>query len=113
MHLTITSTKENPLLHRKDVVASMSFEKQTPSHLDVKKGLAEHLKVPPEQVIVTAIDTAFGFQQASVNAHVYSDLTSLKRNEPKYLVNRDSADRKKKGAPDAAPAAKEEAKKGA
>ena len=125
MNLKIETIKEMPLLARKEVEASMMFEKKaTPSNNEVRKAIAAELKVDEKVVVVKHIYTEFGSSEAKVEAFAYKDEASLKKIEPvtKAMKQKEEAAAKKAeeakaaeapaegAAPAPAEAPKEEAK---
>ncbi|MBI4144841.1 hypothetical protein HY493_01385 [Candidatus Woesearchaeota archaeon] len=98
MELTITGQKENALLQRKDVTATLSFDKATPSNAEVAKALAAKLSTSEDTIVVKRIEGGFGTTSAKVHALVYASAEQKLRIEPKKKA------KKVEGAP--APAAK-------
>lgn len=88
MEINILEDNQKPLLSRREVLAEVSFDAQTPSRPEIRKALASKLKVNVELVIVTNIDTEFGYRKANVDAHVYKNKKDLEAVEPKYMLNR-------------------------
>jgi small subunit ribosomal protein S24e len=99
MELRITQQKENALLHRKEIMASVTFDKATPSNVEVSKALATKLSVSEDSLIVKHITGGFGKLTAVVTAYVYESKEQKAKIEPKVKAKK-AAD----GA--AAPAAK-------
>ncbi|HSU73008.1 MAG TPA: hypothetical protein VLJ21_04120 [Candidatus Binatia bacterium] len=99
MDLKITHQKENVLLQRKDVMASVTFDKATPSNADVLKALAAKLSVAEDVIVVKKIDGGFGKNVATINAYVYDSKEQKMKIEPKVKA-------KKAAEGAAAPAAK-------
>lgn len=94
MEIEITKTKEVPLLSRKRISCSLTFEKETPKRVEVNEKIAAKLGVNPELVVVRHIYTKFGDRSAKAIAHVYTSIDDLKKNEDESLV------KKNKGAKD-------------
>jgi small subunit ribosomal protein S24e len=76
--LSVVHEKINPILGRKEVDFTLSFEKATPSNVDVKKMVAEKVKSEENLVVVTKINTEFGMRQAKITAHIYNSEADLK-----------------------------------
>jgi len=83
MDITITNTKENPLLNRKEITADMSFTGKTPSYPEVITALAAKLGVGKEVIAVQHVYTSFGATKAKIMTHVYKTAEDLKAIEPK------------------------------
>lgn len=98
MELTITGNKENALLQRKDVTATLTFDKATPSNAEVSKALAAKLSAPEDAIVIKKIEGGFGTTSAKVRAVVYASAEQKLKIEPKKKA------KKVEGAP--APAAK-------
>ena len=89
MNLTINETKENALLSRKEVIATILFEgSTTPSRKEVQVELAKQIKAKEPLVLVTHINTNFGNAKAQVKAHVYDNEETMKTLERKNLVEK-------------------------
>lgn len=97
MMLKIVHEKENVLLHRKEVEATVTFDKATPSNADVAKELAAKSGATEDVVVMKKIDGGFGNHTAKVKAYVYASAEHKAKVEPKKKV---------KAAAAAAPAAK-------
>ena len=71
--LDIEIQKETPqkLLHRKQVLARLSFMEKVPSRIEVRKMLANKLGTKEDVVIVNQILPMFGTGIATVRAEVY------------------------------------------
>jgi small subunit ribosomal protein S24e len=92
MEVKIASTKENPLLKRKEVYFSVeqdSMEK-TPTRLEVKKALATKLNVSEAMVFVKKMQTMTGTHTTVGNATTYKTVEQAKFIEPEYIRKRNS-----------------------
>lgn len=83
VQLNITSKKEEPLLSRTMVNASLEFEKSTPSYPEVATLLASHLKTDEKLVAIKHIYNSFGAKKAEVIAYAYADESKKQLIEPK------------------------------
>ena len=97
MLLKIDKETENNLLHRKEITATVTFDKATPSNADVIKELAAKLSSTPEAIVMKKIEGGFGNHTAIVHAHVYISAEQKAKVVPK---------KKAKVAAEGAPAAK-------
>ncbi|MBN1175545.1 30S ribosomal protein S24e [Candidatus Woesearchaeota archaeon] len=88
MDLTIKNQKENPLLSRKEIVAKINFEGNTPNRKDVQVELAKKAKIDEKLLIIKKIDTLFGETSANITAYAYENEEVMKRNERKNLVEK-------------------------
>lgn len=86
MNLKVIDQKENILLSRKEVSASISFDGATPSRKEVQKELATAVKAKENMTIIKHINTDFGSSFAKVVANVYSDEAVMKKLERDNLV---------------------------
>ena len=73
MELKIVDVKEEPLLSRKLVRASIEFEKATPNYAEVASSLSSSLKTDEKLIALKHVYNLFGSKKAEVIAHVYSD----------------------------------------
>ena len=92
MEVQIVSTKENPLLKRKEVGFRIEQDTRgkTPARLEVKKALAAKLKINEEMVFVKKMQTMTGTHIAVGNATAYETVEQAKLIEPEYIIKRNS-----------------------
>ncbi len=82
MKLTILEEKEAPLLLRKRISFEVDNENQkTPSEIDIKKVIADKMKVNEETVAIRHIYQKYGVCKTKVIAHVYKNADELKKVE--------------------------------
>jgi len=90
MKVKIVSTKENPLLKRKEVnfTVEQDIRGKTPTRVEVKKALAAELKTSEELVFVEKMQTLTGTNVAAGAANAYETMEQARRIEPEYIVKR-------------------------
>jgi small subunit ribosomal protein S24e len=90
MEIKIVSTKENPLLKRKEVTfrVEQALKGKTPERLEVKKAIATKLKINEEMVFVKKMQTMTGTNTAVGNATAYETVEQAKLVEPEYIIKR-------------------------
>ena len=100
MEVQIVSTKENPLLKRREVKFMIEHgpKSKTPGRLEVKKALAAELKIGEELVFVKEMRTKTGTGTAVGSANAYETAEQAKRVEPEYIVKRNSPEKPKEEA---------------
>ena len=98
MDVKIVSTKENPLLKRKEVNFRVEHgpKGKTPPRLEVKKALAAELKISEELVFVEKMQTMTGTNTAVGVANAYETAEQAKLVEPEYIIKRNSPPEKPK-----------------
>jgi len=89
MELKVTNTKEEPLLSRKIIHATLEFDKATPPYPEVTALIANQLKTDEKLVAIRHIYTSFGLKKADVIAYIYSDEDKKKFIEPKKKEKKD------------------------
>ena len=99
MELKIVHQKENALVQRNEVTASIAFDKATPSNVEVSKALAAKLSVAEDVIVIKKIEGSFGTLAATVSAYVYASKEQKAKIEPKVKAKKAA-----EGAPAAAPA---------
>ena len=100
MQVKIDSTKDNPLLKRKEVgftIASGPKEK-TPPRLQVKKAVAMEMKIGDDIVFIKRMRTKTGTSITVGVANVYQSVNQAKIVEPEYIRKRNSPPEKPKEA---------------
>jgi small subunit ribosomal protein S24e len=92
MEVKIVSTKENPLLKRKEVSFRVEQDPKgkTPARLEVKKALADKLKINEELVFIKNMQTMTGTNTAVGIANAYETVEQAKFIEPEYIRKRNS-----------------------
>jgi small subunit ribosomal protein S24e len=92
MEIKIVTTKENPLLKRKEVDFRVEQEPRgkTPARLEVKKALATKLKMKEEIVFIKKLRTLTGTSTAVGTANAYETVEQAKFIEPEYIRKRNS-----------------------
>lgn len=96
MQLNVANKKEEPLLSRTMVRATLEFEKSTPSYAEVAALLASQLKADEKLIAIRHIYNSFGTRSADVIAYVYSDESKKQLIEPKLKEKKDKKAAQKK-----------------
>ena len=97
MDVKIVSAKDNPLLKRKEVAFRVEHgvEAKTPSRMEVKRAVANELKVAENLVFVEKMRTLTGTGTAVGAANVYATLEQAKYVEPDFIVKRNLPEKPK------------------
>lgn len=88
MNLDIVNEKENSLLHRVELKARVTFEKETPNRIEIVKLISAKKNVPENLVIVTNIGQEYGIRVANIDARIYDSESAMKQIEKEYMVKR-------------------------
>lgn len=98
MQIKIESTKNNPLLKRKEVGFTIvqGTKEKTPQRKEVKKALAMEMKIGDEVVFVKRMNTKTGTNITQGFANVYQNIEQAKLVEPEYIRKRNSPPEKPK-----------------
>jgi len=98
MEIKLVSSKENPLLKRKEIEFKIEHgpQSRTPARMDVKKDLAAELKVAKELVFVKDMRTLTGTGITVGHANSYESAEQAKLVEPEYIIKRNSPPEKPK-----------------
>ena len=83
MQLNITQKKEEPLLSRIMLKATIEFDKSTPSYSEISSLLAGNLKSDEKLISIRHVYNSFGAKKADIEAYVYSDEAKKELIEPK------------------------------
>ena len=80
MQIKVESTKDNPLLKRKEVGFTIiqGPKEKTPQRLEVRKALAIEMKIGDEVVFIKRMHTKTGTNITQGEANVYQKLNKLK-----------------------------------
>jgi len=100
MEVKIVSTKENPLLKRKEVAfrVEQGPKGRTPPRLEVKRAIAAELKINEELVFVKKMRTKTGTHTAVGFVNAYETAEQAKLIEPEYIIKRNSPEKPKEEA---------------
>ncbi len=111
MEIKVESQKENKLLERKEILATILFNGPTPKREEVKNGLCSKLGLALDVVALKKIESRFGAKQLKVIAHVYKDAEKLKKTEARHILVRHGLAEKKAKKEKKKKASTEKAKK--
>ncbi len=98
MQVKIETTKDNPLLKRKEVGFTIvqGPKEKTPQRLEAKKAIAIELKVGDDVVFVKKMRTKTGTSITQGVANIYQSVSQAKIVEPDYILKRNSPPEKPK-----------------
>lgn len=84
MEIDVKNKKENVLLSRFEVTASITYEKgATPSNEQVQAALAKELKSDKDMLSIKKIKTHYSMPNATVSANLYMNKEDMQLLEPK------------------------------
>jgi len=108
MNVEILSSKENQLLGRKEVEATVMFDSATPKRAELKQAIGGKIAANPDLMVIRKVTSHFGARSVKVLSYVYPSKEVLMSVEPKHVKIREGLMQKeeKKKAP--APAKKKE-----
>ncbi len=95
MELEITKRKDNPLLQREEIVATVKFKGGTPTRGEIREAIAREIGKPVGNLFIRKIATEYGKEEAKVYAMAYSSRAFALLIEPDYIVKRNEERRKK------------------
>jgi ribosomal protein S24E len=100
MQIKIDSTKDNPLLKRKEVGFTIvqGPKEKTPARLEVKKAVATEMKLGDDVVYIKRMHTKTGTSITQGVANVYQSVAQAKLVEPEYIQKRNSPPKPKEEA---------------
>ena len=107
MDIKVISEKQNPLLGRKEYIFEVGHAgAATPKRDDVRKALAEVLKVPKDRLILEWLRARFGVQRSRGCAHTYDSKELVNKVVREHILVRNGLKEKPgKAAAAGAPAA--------
>lgn len=92
MDIKITSDKNNPLLHRREVKFVATFDAATPSIKEVKAKLVAILNANKEMLVVDTLDQEFGRLEAQGYAKIYNDEKIMNTVEKKSVLEKNKSE---------------------
>ena len=98
MQVKIETTKDNPLLKRKELEFTIvqGPKEKTPQRLEAKKAIAIELKVGDDVVFIKKMRTKTGTSITQGVANIYQSVGQAKIVEPNYIRKRNSPPEKPK-----------------
>jgi len=98
MQVKIESTKDNPLLKRKEIGFTIvqGAKEKTPQRLEVKKAVAVEMKLGDDVVFIKRMHTKTGTNITQGEANVYQSVAQAILVEPEYIRKRNSPPEKPK-----------------
>jgi ribosomal protein S24E len=98
MQVKIETTKDNPLLKRKEVgfTINQGPKEKTPQRLEVKKAVAIEMKIGEDVVFIKRMNTKTGTSITQGVANVYQTAAQAKKVEPDYIHKRNNPPEKPK-----------------
>jgi ribosomal protein S24E len=97
MKLELTSTKNNPIMGRKELIFRIE-EPSTPRRADVRREVAVMMRTDVDKVYVRSLTTTSGTRVTTGVAHVYNDAAKALKVEPKHIVARNNPTEKAENA---------------
>ncbi|MDK2790430.1 MAG: small subunit ribosomal protein S24e [Methanothermococcus sp.] len=88
MEIKIVSERENPLLDRKEIKFTVSFEGATPSIKDVKMKLVAILNADKNMLVVDKLDQEFGKMEVNGYAKIYNNEKMMNLIEKKSVLEK-------------------------
>ena len=106
MNVEILSSKENQLLGRKEVEASVLFDAATPKRAELKQAISGKIAANPDLMVIRKVASNFGARSVKVLSYVYSSKEALMSVEPKHVKIREGLMQKEEKKKVIAPAKK-------
>ncbi|MFW6286225.1 MAG: 30S ribosomal protein S24e [Nanoarchaeota archaeon] len=88
--MNILQNKENKLLKRKEIIATLENKSSTPARKEIREMLAKKLKVDKDLVVVNSIIHKFGSSDIDIKAKVYDTKESLELNARSHMKKRNT-----------------------
>jgi ribosomal protein S24E len=90
MEIELTSTRDNPLLDRREISFQVHVA-ATPKRVEVRNKLATMLNTDLDRVWVRNMETKSGTHRTVGLAHVYNETADPLKLEPKHIIRRNQA----------------------
>lgn len=90
MEVKLVSIKKNPLLNRKEVdfLVETKTQTKTPSRADIKKSIAEQMKISEDIVFIKKMQTLTGSSMTVGIANIYDSTTQANLIEADHIRKR-------------------------
>ncbi len=102
MNIEIVKRNKNPLLHREEVVLSVTSEK-TPSRKELMEKASNKLGVDADKFSIEHIEQQFGTKTTKVTVRVYDSAERLVKTELPQIVGRNRGEKRKPKKKEKAP----------
>ena len=96
MEIKLVSIKKNPLLNRKDVDFLVETKTKTPSRVEIKKSIADEMKLSEEIIFIKKMQTLTGSHITVGIANIYDTSKQANLIEPDYIKKRNLPQETKK-----------------
>jgi ribosomal protein S24E len=83
----ITSSKENPLIGRREIKFEIE-QPSTPTRAEVRRDIAVSMKTELEYVWIRKMETVTGTHRTVGLAHIYTDAEHALKVEPAHIVKK-------------------------
>lgn len=83
MEVKIDDSKENLLLSRKELKATVAYQGPVPKKEDIKKAIAANLKCDEKLLVIKLVSPAFKGTAADISAYQYISAEDMAKIEPK------------------------------
>ena len=98
MELKVTNKTENKLLNRTEIEAAVLYAGEpTPKRKDLRKLLAAQIGADESLLSLQKLSTGMG-AKGKLFAMLYKSKEDLQKTEPKYIIGRETGQKKKPGA---------------
>ncbi len=97
MELEITKRRDNPLLQREEIVATVKFKGGTPSRKEIREAIAKEIGKPIGNLFIRKIVNEYGKEEARVYAMAYNSRAFALTIEPDHIIKRNEKE-KEEGA---------------
>jgi small subunit ribosomal protein S24e len=90
MEVKLVSVKNNPLLNRKEVdfIVETKMQAKTPTRTDIKKSIADQMKISEEIVFIKKMQTLTGSNMTVGIANIYDSTTQANLIEADHIRKR-------------------------
>ncbi|WXG45512.1 MAG: hypothetical protein WED05_02200 [Candidatus Atabeyarchaeum deiterrae] len=87
--IEVISDQEDKLIERRRISFKVTHQKTaTPKRVEIRKKLAETLRVEPEAVFLRPLQQKYGRNEANGTALIYKSAERAKLIEPEHLISR-------------------------
>jgi len=90
MKIEVIEEKENKLLNRKEIKATITGFEKTPTREEVRNQLIAKLGSDEKKLLLDEIKQEYGKKQAIAFVKIYKNEEELQKYEPKYKIKRNN-----------------------
>ncbi|MCD6575909.1 MAG: hypothetical protein J7K73_01985 [Nanoarchaeota archaeon] len=88
MEIKVIEEKENKLIGRKELTIEITYDQKPLTRVEALTEIAKKIEAPEELMVLKKMSNVFGTRKTICGVNVYGDEATLKKFEPKHILER-------------------------